>query len=111
MKSIACLTLLTLTIGTALAQDTRPAELANANERLNTTYQRILSLMASDEQVKLRKAQRAWIEYRDLDCAWAFSAQPLDCQIQRTQERVAALEDSFFRDKAGTYRMGDDGKK
>lgn len=67
--------------------------------------------MAPDEQAKLKKAQRAWIAFRDLDCAWAFSAQPLDCQIQRTEERITALEDSFFRDKAGKYTMGDDKKK
>jgi uncharacterized protein YecT (DUF1311 family) len=111
MKLLACLTLLALTGAPVLAQDTRPLELASANERLNSTYQQILRRMALDEQAKLRKAQRAWIAYRDLDCAWAFSAQPLDCQIQRTEERITALEDSFFRDKAGKYIMGDDKQK
>jgi uncharacterized protein YecT (DUF1311 family) len=106
MKLTACLILLTMMVGTVLAQDTRPSELASANERLNSTYQQILSRMASDEQVKLRKAQRAWIAYRDLDCTWAFSAQPLDCQIQRTEERITTLADSYFRDKAGQYMMG-----
>lgn len=111
MKHVACFTLLALTLGSAIAQDTRPSELAGANERLNSTYRRILGRMAPDEQAKLRKAQRAWIAYRDLDCAWAFSAEPLDCQIQRTEERVTALEDAFFRDKFGKYTMGAERKK
>lgn len=111
MKLIACFALLVITTGPALGQDTRPFELAAANKRLNSTYQKILSRMAPDEQDKLRKAQRAWLSFRDLDCAWAFSAVPLDCQILRTEERITSLEESFFRDKAGDYTMGDDKKK
>jgi uncharacterized protein YecT (DUF1311 family) len=67
--------------------------------------------MTPDEQAKLRKAQRAWIAYRDLDCGWAFTSQPLDCQIHRTEERLTALEDSFFTDKTGKYTMGDERQK
>ena len=52
--------------------DTRPAEFATANEQLNEVYKKILEKMSSSEQIEVRKSQRAWIIFRDLDCAWAY---------------------------------------
>ena len=103
MKNLTALAVLIALTLSAKAQDTRPYELASADERLNAVYQQILKKMDGDAQTKFRKAQRAWIAFRDLDCAWAFDRVPLDCKINRTEERTKALEDTYFSDARGNY--------
>ncbi|ESQ76432.1 lysozyme inhibitor LprI family protein [Asticcacaulis sp. AC402] len=84
---------------TATAQralwDTRDAELAHSNETLNATYQALIRQLSPEDQAALRKAQRAWIAFRDADCevGWADTR---DCLITRTDEREQQLRDSFY---------------
>lgn len=84
-------------------QDTRPYELESSNNRLNKVYKKILDRLQPDEQIKLRKSQRAWIIFRDLDCKWAFSAEPLDCLVDRTDNRANELENTVFSDLKNNY--------
>lgn len=84
-------------------QDTRPAELEYANKRLNEVYKQIIGKLEPSEQIKLRKSQRQWITFRDLDCAWAFGAEPLDCLIDRTDNRMKELSHTWFFDVKGSY--------
>lgn len=84
-------------------QDTRPYELDHANKKLNSIYRIILGKMKFSDQMKLKKAQREWIIFRDLDCTWAYSAEPLDCMIDRTKNRTKELEETTFSDVKGEY--------
>ncbi len=83
--------------------DTRPAELKYHDKRLNEAYQAILSRIRESDRVKLRAAQRAWLKMRDLDCKWAASAEPMDCLIDRTANRVNELRESYFWTEEGNY--------
>ena len=89
----------------AAAQDTRAAELAAADQKLNVIFKKISGKLSSEEKAKLIKAQRAWLAFRDLDCSWAFRAEPLDCLIDRTTNRTNELETSAFRDVNGKYGL------
>ena len=95
----------------AADQDTRQFELRKANQKLNDLYQEMLRRLPEVEQPKLKKAQRAWISLRDLDCKWAFGAEPLDCMIDRTENRVRELEQTVFFDSAGAYQRVKDKSK
>lgn len=87
------------------AQDTRAAELAAANQKLNDVFKKISGKLNAEERAKLIKAQRAWLVFRDLDCSWAFRAEPLDCLIDRTTNRTNELETTAFRDANGRYGL------
>ncbi|MES2323324.1 MAG: lysozyme inhibitor LprI family protein [Pseudomonadota bacterium] len=87
----------------SMAQDNRPAELAKANRDLNRVYLKVAEKLSGKDRVKFRNAQRAWIVMRDLDCQWAFRLQALDCAIDRTENRIAEIEQTFFVDSKGEY--------
>ena len=88
---------------TAVHQDTRQSELEFANKNLNVIYQKILNKLHPSDQIKLKRSQRAWIGFRDLDCAWAYSAEPMDCMIDRTESRTKELERTEFFNSKGDY--------
>jgi uncharacterized protein YecT (DUF1311 family) len=77
------------------------AELQVQDGRLNTAYQAaILRLERPRQKAALQKAQRAWIAFRDADCAayvdedWGSMArvEANACVLERTRERAAELE-------------------
>ena len=104
IKLVGIVSLMILTFRVAANdQDTRPAELAFYDEKLNDIYNNILGRLESYEKVKLKKSQHAWIAFRDLDCAWAFPAEPLDCMIERTGNREKELRQTYFFDNKGNY--------
>ena len=82
------------------AQDTRDAELASADRSLNEAYQAILGRLRPQDQVALRKAQRAWIAFRDADCALG-DEDHRDCLIERTDDRETQLRDTAYFDTKG----------
>lgn len=90
-------------IANAIGQDTRNAEFEYADKKLNIIYRKIMFSLNDVEKNKLRRAQRAWIVFRDLDCAWAFDAEPIDCMIDRTDNRTRELKESLFSDIQGRY--------
>lgn len=100
MKSIINFTLFVqLLVGTsayAVGGDTRESELSHANLELNMIYQKVLNKIPSEDKANLKIAQKAWIHFRDLDCKWAFKAEPLDCLIDRTINRTKELGDSYY---------------
>lgn len=88
-----CLIGLPLVFGTAVyaEQDTREAELAAADSRLNAVYKSLSQSLAPSDRERLRDAQRKWIVFRDADCEWGWvNAQ--ECLITRTDERAPQLE-------------------
>jgi uncharacterized protein YecT (DUF1311 family) len=79
------------------------AAFQETDAELNQTYQRIVALLADDPDTKaaLRDAQRAWITFRDADCAFSASgvaggsAYPMiyaNCLDGATQQRLGDLD-------------------
>ncbi|MFC7517182.1 lysozyme inhibitor LprI family protein [Herbaspirillum sp. GCM10030257] len=46
-------------------------ELERQDARLNRVYQKYSASLAPNVLKSLREAQRAWVQYRNKDCAWA----------------------------------------
>lgn len=78
------------------------ANLASANKALDNTYR---SLMAQKtfyvgSAAGLREVERAWIVYKDRECAYEFGAgrdenywlAHADCEIRLTEERIRELQ-------------------
>ncbi len=38
------------------------------DKRLNTAYKKLMHALPKEEQTRLKKAQRAWIKFRDTEC-------------------------------------------
>ena len=79
------------------------ADFDTADETLNRLYGEVRERLAGDEArlTRLRDAQRAWIAYRDADCAFRASAveggsaQPMveaECRTEATTRRNADLD-------------------
>lgn len=76
------------------------AELKGQDAALNAAYRALVADMTSDQKAGLQKAQRAWIAFRDADCAARYSPDwgtmsTLDanfCVLRRTVERTIELE-------------------
>lgn len=92
-------------------QDTRAYELAYTDKKLNKYYKKLLAKLHLSDQIKLKKAQRQWIVFRDLDCSWSFKKEPLDCRIERTKNRLEEFQESNFFDTQGRYSSIEFGKK
>ena len=87
---------------------TAQRELAAADARLNAVYRQVMDSLPADgnddyPRKTLRAAQRAWIAFRDAECAlvgetrggmrmWK-SAFDTRCQAELTRARVARLEE------------------
>ncbi len=76
-------------------------ELAYQDARLNRYYKRAMRRLEPDEKKRLRKAQRAWIAFRDLECEFegrqmrGGSAEPLligGCLVDMTWKRADELQ-------------------
>jgi uncharacterized protein YecT (DUF1311 family) len=82
--------------------DTRDAELKQFDKELNAVYSKIMQRLDPKAQQKLKAAQRAWLQMRDLDCEWAYRDKR-DCFIDRTVNRTKELTDTYFAAKDGKY--------
>ena len=102
MRLITMLGALGFVASSALAQDTRDAEVAQADRQLNATYQALLRQLGDKDREALRAAQRTWIIFRDADCSFGWG-DPRDCLMQRTNEREQQLRDSVYFDSRGTF--------
>ncbi len=76
------------------------AELKIQDGRLNAAYRKAMGELTSGQKTKLQAAQRAWIAFRDADCAaqedqdWGTMSRVFanDCVLSRTVERTIELE-------------------
>jgi uncharacterized protein YecT (DUF1311 family) len=77
------------------------ARFKRADRRLNAAYQKLLARADATGKAKLRKAQRAWLAFRDAECEWAADemrggsgAAPIYAGVRArlTEERAADLE-------------------
>ena len=103
---VAAVLLAALTVA-AHAQDTRNAELAEADTQLNQTYRVLQSRLSEADKVKLRDAQRLWVQFRDADCKVGWS-DIRDCLMQRTDERTEQLRSTYYKYKNGEYTSLED---
>jgi uncharacterized protein YecT (DUF1311 family) len=49
--------------------------LADADRRLNETYKQLLGTLDADAKLKLKAAQRAWLQYRDTHVGFVYSVE------------------------------------
>lgn len=75
------------------------AKTAQWDKRLNIAYPKALDAAQPKQREQLRKAQRAWIAYRDANCLyWGLGEgtiariQAGDCMYRMTKERAEELE-------------------
>lgn len=76
-------------------------ELARQDAILNRTYAAVMKDLNARQIAKLRTAQRAWLAYRDADCAsmededWGTLSRVIanGCVLRRTVERTLELKD------------------
>jgi len=66
---------------------------------LNIAYPKALRMARPEQREQLRKAQRAWVAYRDANCLyWDLGAgtiariQAADCMYRMTKDRAAEIE-------------------
>jgi len=77
------------------------AELELQDAALNVAYREALTRLVPRQQAKLRAAQRAWVAFRDADCAAHYDEEGGSmstisanfCVLRRTVERTIELED------------------
>lgn len=82
------------------------AELKSFDTELNAVYAKIIQRLDAKAQQKLKAAQRAWLQMRDLDCEWAY-IDKRDCLIDRTVNRTNELKNTYFNSKGGKYESSD----
>lgn len=102
LAALCATPMLTVACATSPVQQAR-----DADDALNTTYQQLLDGLSGPGEASLKRAQRAWIAYRDRTCAFEArigdagddwisedTARPLDpqCIARLTRERLAHLE-------------------
>ncbi len=84
-------------------------ELKVQDARLNAAYRKAMSGLTSGEKQRLQSAQRAWIAFRDADCAalddpeqWGTISRinANQCMLDRTVARTIELQD-FPPNEAG----------
>jgi uncharacterized protein YecT (DUF1311 family) len=75
-------------------------ETKRQDEKLNRSYQKLLASLKPDRKAQLVDAQRAWLKYRELNCAFyddgsggtAADLAANDCIMTMTAKRAAELE-------------------
>lgn len=76
-------------------------EFSNVDKKLNATYAKLMNSLDEDHKVIIKKAQRAWIAFRDLECSAetmdsdGYSIHTFDvntCISEMTKERIKKLE-------------------
>lgn len=85
--------------GTPEMVDCFNAKTAQWDKRLNIAYPKALGMAQPKQREQLRKAQRAWVAYRDANCLyWDLGEgtiariQAADCMYRMTKERAEELE-------------------
>jgi uncharacterized protein YecT (DUF1311 family) len=79
-------------------------ELKKADAELNTVYRLALKKLEADDAALLRKAQRAWLAYRDAQCEaehalWGGGtggpAAWMSCKLGLTSQRTAEIRNTY----------------
>ncbi len=79
-------------------------ELKKADAKLNRVYQLAEKKLQPDDAALLRKAQRAWLAYRDAQCEaehalWGGgtggTAARMSCSLELTRKRAAEIQNTY----------------
>lgn len=81
---------------TASMLDCGSDEHAEQDRRLNDTYRALIATLSAERSAQLREAQRAWLRFRDENCAWyadagggtAASLAASSCMLEMTKSRA-----------------------
>lgn len=73
------------------------------DKRLNSAYKKVLKSLSSKRQAQLKKAQRAWVAYRDAECEYLHDPDggtlagviSANCYMDKTAQRATELESSM----------------
>lgn len=76
------------------------AELTRQDAKLNAEYKVLMKSLSTERKTQLRNAQRAWITYRDENCAFYYDPdggtmarlEANMCMLRMTAERANELE-------------------
>ena len=75
--------------------------LVKTNEKLNKVYLNYLSELKADDQLKLKEAQKLWVQFREKDCSFETSSVKKgsmypyvlsSCLVNRSEKRILELE-------------------
>jgi uncharacterized protein YecT (DUF1311 family) len=92
-------------ISTKDMQDCMDNEWKKSDADLNRIYRESLKKLKPEQAALLKKAQRAWLTYRDAQCEAHYkmsaggTAAPLaltQCRVTLTEERTKTMEDTFL---------------
>ena len=92
-------------ISTKDMQDGVDNEWKKSDADLNRVYQESLKKLKPEQATFFKKAQRAWLTYRDAECEADYkmsaggTAAPLaltQCRVTLTQERTKTLKDTYL---------------
>lgn len=85
------------------------AEFAKADKELNEVYAKVLGVLDDGSKEKLKKAQRAWVAYRDAEADFSADAEarggsmwPMiheGTRARLTKERVRSLRELLIEDE------------
>ncbi|SRR5712692_7537124 len=79
-------------------------ELKKAEAEVNKIYQLTVKKLQPDDAALLRRAQRAWLAYRDAQCEaehalWGGGtggpAALMSCKVELTRQRVAEIQNTY----------------
>jgi len=88
--------------GTLGMRECYGAESERQDKELNAVYGKLEALLAPEDKAALRKAERAWLAYRDSECAWQGSVErggtlaltiEDDRRVQLTGKRIDSLRE------------------
>jgi uncharacterized protein YecT (DUF1311 family) len=91
-------------VSTKDMQDCADTQWKKSDAELNRTYAEILKKLEAPDADRLRKAQRAWVTYRDAHCEAEYqlyaggSIAPLtltQCRATLTDQRTKILQDTY----------------
>ena len=76
------------------------AEIKRQDARLNKAYKALVADLNPERKKQLLEAQRAWLKFRDTNCAFYFDSeggtiarvQAVDCMMTMTANRATELE-------------------
>jgi uncharacterized protein YecT (DUF1311 family) len=86
-------------------RDCMEPEWKKSNAELNRVYQESLKKLKPEQAAFLKKAQRAWLTYRDAECEADYKMSPggtaaplalTPCRVTLTQERTKTLKDTYL---------------
>lgn len=72
-------------------------EFTRQDKRLNKAYQALIAALTKQKQDELRKAQKAWLDYTEKDCAFLYDGHEFNGQDDRLNAAYCSLDERAER--------------